>query len=43
MSKKALLIIPPERFNEDELFQPKAELESNGIEVQLQVQKQVKS
>ena len=33
MSKKALLIIPPERFNEDELFQPKAELESNGINV----------
>lgn len=33
MSKKALFIIPPERFNEDELFQPKAELESNGIDV----------
>lgn len=33
MSKKALFIIPPERFNEDELFQPKAELENAGIEV----------
>lgn len=33
MSKKALLIIPPERFNEDELFQPKEELEQAGIEV----------
>lgn len=33
MSKKALFIIPPERFNEDELFQPKAELEINGIDV----------
>ncbi|MGP7817149.1 DJ-1/PfpI family protein [Niallia sp. 01092] len=33
MSKKALLIIPPERFNEVELFAPKAELENNGIDV----------
>lgn len=33
MSKKALFIIPPERFNEDELFHPKEELENNGIEV----------
>jgi protease I len=33
MSKKALLIIPPERFNEDELFRPKEELEDAGIEV----------
>jgi protease I len=33
MSKKALLIIPPERFNEDELFHPKKELEDAGIEV----------
>ncbi|AIQ15087.1 DJ-1/PfpI family protein [Paenibacillus durus] len=33
MSKKALLIIPPDRFNEDELFHPKAELENAGIAV----------
>ncbi|MDM5340416.1 DJ-1/PfpI family protein [Fictibacillus enclensis] len=33
MSKKALLIIPPERFNEDELFKPKEELENAGVEV----------
>ncbi|MBE9916508.1 DJ-1/PfpI family protein [Paenibacillus donghaensis] len=33
MSKKALLIIPPERFNEDELFKPKQALENAGIEV----------
>ncbi|AKG36753.1 DJ-1/PfpI family protein [Paenibacillus durus] len=33
MSKKALLIIPPDRFNEDELFHPKAELENAGITV----------
>jgi protease I len=33
MSKKALLIIPPERFNEDELFRPKEELENAGIKV----------
>lgn len=33
MSKKALLIIPPERFNEDELFKPKEALENAGIEV----------
>ncbi|MDT3425381.1 protease I [Paenibacillus forsythiae] len=33
MSKKALLIIPPDRFNEDELFHPKAELENAGIGV----------
>ena len=33
MSKKALLIIPPERFNEDELFQPQEALENAGVEV----------
>ncbi|MBY9077877.1 DJ-1/PfpI family protein [Paenibacillus sp. HN-1] len=33
MSKQALLIIPPDRFNEDELFHPKAELEQAGITV----------
>jgi protease I len=33
MNKKALLIIPPDRFNEDELFQPKEALENAGIEV----------
>ncbi|MDF2652051.1 MAG: peptidase [Paenibacillus sp.] len=33
MNKKVLLIIPPERFNEDELFQPKEALENAGIEV----------
>lgn len=33
MSNKVLLIIPPERFNEDELFQPKEALENAGIEV----------
>jgi protease I len=33
MNKKALLIIPPERFNEDELFQPKEALENAGIDV----------
>lgn len=33
MSKKALFIIPPERFNEDELFQPKEILENEGVEV----------
>jgi len=33
MSKKALFIIPPERFNEDELFHPKEALENEGIEV----------
>ncbi|SMO91514.1 DJ-1/PfpI family protein [Melghirimyces algeriensis] len=33
MSKKALLIIPPDRFNEDELFLPKEELERAGIDV----------
>jgi protease I len=33
MSKKALLIIPPERFNEDELFHPKEALENEGVEV----------
>ncbi|MDH4616471.1 DJ-1/PfpI family protein [Brevibacillus sp. AY1] len=33
MSKKALLIIPPDRFNEDELNHPKAELEQAGIQV----------
>ncbi|MDM5335627.1 hypothetical protein QUF56_20925 [Ureibacillus composti] len=31
MSKKALLIIPPERFNEEELFKPKEELENAGV------------
>ncbi|OEH91968.1 DJ-1/PfpI family protein [Bacillus solimangrovi] len=33
MNKKALLIIPPERFNEDELFQPKEVLETAGVEI----------
>ncbi|TYR79326.1 DJ-1/PfpI family protein [Priestia megaterium] len=33
MNKKALFIIPPERFNEDELFQPKEALENAGVEV----------
>lgn len=33
MTKKALFIIPPERFNEDELFQPKAALEQAGVNV----------
>lgn len=33
MSKKALLIIPPERFNEDELFKPKEALEKAGVAV----------
>ena len=33
MSKKALLIIPPERFNEDELFKPKEVLENAGVKV----------
>ncbi|MCY8235346.1 DJ-1/PfpI family protein [Priestia endophytica] len=33
MGKKALLIIPPERFNEDELFKPKEALENAGVEV----------
>ncbi|WP_445491513.1 DJ-1/PfpI family protein [Niallia sp. 03133] len=33
MSKKVLLIIPPERFNEDELFQPKEALENAGVKV----------
>ncbi|WP_044642001.1 DJ-1/PfpI family protein [Risungbinella massiliensis] len=33
MSKKALFIIPPERFNEDELFHPKEALESAGVKV----------
>ncbi|TKA00087.1 DJ-1 family protein [Bacillus thuringiensis] len=33
MNKKALLIVPPERFNEDELFQPKEALENVGVEV----------
>lgn len=33
MNNKVLLIIPPERFNEDELFQPKEALENAGIEV----------
>lgn len=33
MNKKALLIIPPERFNEDELFKPKEELENAGVKV----------
>lgn len=33
MNKKALFIIPPERFNEDELFQPKQVLENAGVEV----------
>lgn len=33
MSKKALFIIPPDRFNEDELFHPKEVLENAGIDV----------
>ncbi|UFJ41747.1 DJ-1/PfpI family protein [Brevibacillus humidisoli] len=33
MTKKALFIIPPDRFNEDELFQPKAALENAGVAV----------
>lgn len=33
MTKKALFIIPPERFNEEELFQPKEVLEAAGIQV----------
>ncbi|MED4586119.1 DJ-1/PfpI family protein [Brevibacillus choshinensis] len=33
MTKKALFIIPPERFNEDELFHPKDVLENEGVEV----------
>ncbi|WP_047154107.1 DJ-1/PfpI family protein [Aneurinibacillus tyrosinisolvens] len=33
MHKKALFIIPPDRFNEDELFAPKEELEQAGYEV----------
>ncbi|WP_128894338.1 DJ-1/PfpI family protein [Longirhabdus pacifica] len=33
MNKKALFIIPPERFNEDELFHPKKALESAGHQV----------
>ncbi|OYD08265.1 DJ-1/PfpI family protein [Paludifilum halophilum] len=33
MSKKALFIIPPDRFNEEELFLPKEELEKAGVEV----------
>jgi len=33
MSKKALFIIPPDRFNEDELFHPKEVLESAGVNV----------
>ncbi|NOU87311.1 DJ-1 family protein [Paenibacillus sp. LMG 31460] len=33
MNKQALLIIPPERFNEDELFQPKEILENAGVKV----------
>ena len=35
MSKKALFIIPPERFNEDELFKPKEALEQAGVAVTL--------
>jgi len=33
MSKKALFIIPPDRFNEDELFHPKEVLENAGVSV----------
>ncbi|WP_332696202.1 DJ-1/PfpI family protein [Halalkalibacter lacteus] len=33
MNKKALLIIPPDRFNEDELFHPKEALENAGVNV----------
>ena len=35
MNKKALFIIPPERFNEDELFKPKKALENAGVKVTL--------
>ncbi|WP_223065895.1 DJ-1/PfpI family protein [Paenibacillus caui] len=35
MRKKALFIIPPERFNETELFTPKEALERAGVEVTL--------
>ncbi|GAA0376114.1 DJ-1/PfpI family protein [Paenibacillus motobuensis] len=35
MNKKALFIIPPERFNEDELFKPKEALENAGVKVTL--------
>ncbi|MNW35393.1 putative cysteine protease YraA [compost metagenome] len=33
MSKKALFIVPPERFNEVEFFWPKEVLEKAGVEV----------
>lgn len=33
MNKKALFIIPPERFNEDELFHPIEVLENAGIDI----------
>lgn len=33
MKKKVLLIIPPTKFNEDELFKPQAVLEAADIEV----------
>ncbi|MEW4154378.1 DJ-1/PfpI family protein [Bacillus thuringiensis] len=33
MNKNALFIIPPDRFNEDELFQPKILLENSGVKV----------
>ncbi|MGG4221182.1 DJ-1/PfpI family protein [Paenibacillus jamilae] len=35
MSKKALFIIPPERFNEDELFKPQQALEQADVTVTL--------
>ncbi|MCM3738373.1 DJ-1/PfpI family protein [Bacillus cytotoxicus] len=33
MNKNALFIIPPDRFNEDELFHPKEVLENAGVKV----------
>ncbi|WP_100407766.1 DJ-1/PfpI family protein [Bacillus solitudinis] len=33
MNKSVLLIIPPDRFNEDELFHPKEVLENAGVKV----------
>ncbi|AJY74792.1 DJ-1/PfpI family protein [Paenibacillus beijingensis] len=33
MGKKVLFIVPPDRFNDDELFIPKGILENAGIEV----------
>ncbi|WP_025027579.1 DJ-1/PfpI family protein [Caldalkalibacillus mannanilyticus] len=33
MKKRALFILPPDRFNEEELFKPQKELENTGVEV----------